>query len=157
MAIFTVYVPPNSTADALARRTLFIEDAFSWGAFLLGPLWFFGHRMWLGLTLWIAGAGAAVLAVAALHLPFSGILVLGVLGLFLIGLEANSLRRAATAMKGFRLADVVAAPCLEDAERAFFHRWLARRSAIDIGEAEAQPYPTQPQMSVGGFFPEAGG
>src|SRR5262245_50437458 len=51
MAVYSVFAPPPSTGEADAERFRFVRDGFSWGAFLLGPLWMIWRRLWLVLLI----------------------------------------------------------------------------------------------------------
>ena len=57
MPAFAVLEPPGhgDTAIAQADRFIFLREKFSFGAFLLGPLWLIGHRLWLELVVYLAG------------------------------------------------------------------------------------------------------
>jgi hypothetical protein len=41
------------------RKLVLVKEAFSWGAFLFGPLWLLAHRAWIAAAIWYAGAWAA--------------------------------------------------------------------------------------------------
>ena len=49
MTIYMVFEPPRIGGDRAARaeRIVFVPDRFSWGAFLLAPLWMLWRRLWL--------------------------------------------------------------------------------------------------------------
>ncbi len=50
MTIFTVHVPRDcGDAQQAADRTRIVPDAFSWGTFLLGPIWLVWNRLWLAV------------------------------------------------------------------------------------------------------------
>jgi hypothetical protein len=153
MTIYTVHLPPE-TGDRVAdaERAVFIPDAFSWGAFVLGPLWLLGNGVWLALLLW-CGVVASLVAVAAT----AGLSSLGMVAALLVALffgwEGRHFLRMKLDGRGYRLADVVAARNQHDAERSFFLRWL--ESTPPARPKPASPRTTQPQNDVLGLFPEA--
>jgi hypothetical protein len=159
MSAYTVFEPrkPAGSAAERAERFVFIRDGFSWGAFLLTPLWLLYRRLWLdfigsavliaalqvGLRLAGVGAGGRVLASTLIAL--------------LIGFEAASLRRWTLHRRGWRELGTVIGDGLDDAERRFFDAWIA-------GEVRQTP-PTPPatmlrpsphRQDVIGLFPEPG-
>jgi len=154
MTIYTVHLPPE-TGDRVAdaERAVFIPEAFSWGAFILGPLWLLGNRVWLALLLW-CGVVAALLGVAA---TTAGMSRLGGLAALLVALffgwEGRHFLRMKLDGRGFRLADVVAARNPRDAERSFFLRWL--ESPPPVRPQPPPPRSAAPQDDVLGLFPEA--
>src|SRR5688500_18036653 len=94
-ATYTLHVPANAEPgdpEALDKAEL-VRDGFVWGAFLFTFLWFFWNRLWL------AGLGvlAALLALAfvlqGLRVTTGATFLAELLLSFLIGLEANSLKR----------------------------------------------------------------
>ncbi|MBV9635299.1 MAG: DUF2628 domain-containing protein [Methylobacteriaceae bacterium] len=156
MAIFTVHLPTgtgNRFADA--ERAIFVPEAFSWGAMILGPLWLAGNRAWLGLLGWLALVAALGFAARWAGLPSATANMGFLLVAIFFGLEGRQLVRFALERRGYRLADVVSAPTRRDAEQAFFARWLA--------SATVQPATTRtgPQGLAGndviGLFPQPGG
>jgi hypothetical protein len=87
-----------------ARSPVLVEEGWSWGAALFGPLWLLAHRAW------IAGAAYLVLVVglaAALPAGLQGVAALG-LGV-LSGLLGRDVLRWTLARRGYVLDHVVAA------------------------------------------------
>ncbi|GJE15866.1 DUF2628 domain-containing protein [Methylobacterium marchantiae] len=136
-------------------KAILVADGFSLHAFVFGPVWFFFHRLWL------AGLGVLVVLVAAAFTgrllgltTFAG-LTLTLLLLFLVGLEASSLRRWTYARRGQPARDAVVAHSTEDAEMKAVNRWLATPAAIRPGP---NPYPAvtgRPIETAIGLFPLA--
>src|SRR5918998_1301878 len=122
---YTLHVPAEAEPgdpEALDEAEL-VRDGFAWGAFLFTFLWFFRHRLWLaGFAVLIAVVGFAIALQAARVGGFSALLA-EVLLAFLIGLEANSLRRWTWRRKK-PAVDVVIATDREEAEAKAFSRWL---------------------------------
>ena len=160
MATYTLHVPADGDpgdGDALEHAEL-VKDGFAWIPFVLGPftfLWFWANRLWL--------AGAAVLVIViglavvlrALRVDTGASFAAELLLAFLIGLEANSLRRW-TLRKRKPLADVVSASSRDEAETKSFARWLERstdgRPAVPSGPPSFMPY-RKPEHVIG-LFPE---
>ena len=116
MRIYTVQrrpAPPGAEADVVL-----VPEGFCWSAALLPPVWLVWHRQWLGLAAWLAGG--IVLGAAT---AFAGGLTEAAVGLgyaVLVGAGANDWRRWRLAAAGYRLADVIAASNLEEAETRYF-------------------------------------
>jgi hypothetical protein len=140
MNTYTLHVPPGAEPGdaAVLDKADLVREGFSWTAFLFTFLWFFVQRLWL--------AGLAVLLLelalsAALQFtgvgPGTALLAQGLLS-WLIGLEANGLKRWTYARRGRPVADVVLARDREEAEAKAFARWLQR------GAAGQRPAPGTP-------------
>ncbi len=125
-ATYTLHVAPHADPGdprALDRPAL-VRDGFSWGAFLVPPLWYLWHRHWLaaiaafvivlglgwGLRQAGLGLGATVAVQFLLHL--------------LHGFEGSSIRRWLYARAGRPAVDVVQAGSVDEAELKSFGRWL---------------------------------
>ena len=120
---FTPIAPVPYTVDEFT-----VPEGFAWLAFLFGLPWLLWHRLWLEAVIYVAG-----LAILAALLPVKPLVVAAVAVQWLLGAEAQDLRRAAMARRGFRQAHVVAEA---DADRA-----LARVLAM---QPELSPAPVQP-------------
>ncbi|RAI57727.1 DUF2628 domain-containing protein [Roseicella frigidaeris] len=114
MRIWTVHLPRSARSAArvpdaaLPREPILVREGFSWGAFLFGPLWLLRHRLWLEAAAWI---GLALLLAILVPAPWRLPVLLALQ--FLLGAEAQDLRRAALGRRGWRAAHVVAAPAEE--------------------------------------------
>jgi hypothetical protein len=119
MALYSVHLRGNvtrSVADAA-----FVCQAFSWKAFSFGPLWLLSHRLWAGFALWIIAYTFLIAASVTVISAWAGVLIALALQI-LLGLEANRLREVKLAKQGFRLAEIIAAPALDQAEIAFYRQ-----------------------------------
>lgn len=154
MAVFTVHVPAAiGNRMTSAERAVVIPEAFSWGAFIFGPLWFLFNRAWVGLAIAVVVSGAAFAAVAALHPVRPVALGISLLVALFYGFEARQLRRFGVGLFGYRLADVVVARNARDAEHAFFVRWLA-----DVVPSKpVRPRHDPNRNDIIGLFPEPEG
>ncbi len=163
MTTFTLHLPGDARPGdpAALEQAELVKDAFSWGAFIFTFLWFFAHRLWL------AGLGVLLVLVAfdlALNLlnvaPAAGV-VAHLLLSWLIGLEANSLRRWTLARNGRPAIDVVSASDRDEAETKAFARWLDRSAGpAPVRSPVPSPAPApvfSPLRSepVIGLFPDA--
>jgi Protein of unknown function (DUF2628) len=161
MKTYTLHVPADAApgeAGALERAVL-VRDGFSWGAFFFSFLWFFAYRLWLaGLIVLVAAAGLAAL-LQLLRTGTAATVWAELLLAFLVGLEANSLRRWTLARRGRPAVDVVAAGDREEAEMKAFARWLgdapAGGAAPSWRAAPAVPAAYRSPEPVIGLFPEA--
>jgi len=91
------------------RPPVLVKEAFSWGAFLFGPLWLLAQRAWI----------AAIISVAVFALPFAappllrGVLIFALL--LLLGLTGRDLVRWSLRRRGYALVHVVAGHNADDA------------------------------------------
>jgi len=155
MAIYTVHLKGEGK-EALTHAC-FVREGFAWGGFLLGPIWLLRHCLWIA-------AGAWILAVALLslflvnRLQTPAIFAIFVLIEILVGLEGNHLRRIKLERARFRLADVVAAAGLEEAEFLFFRQWGGNAEDVPPqrapGSRGSAPPPSPGERPVLGMFPE---
>ena len=156
MTIFTVHVPRDPVAPRIfAERVEVIPDAFSWGAFVFGPLWLGWNRLWFGLTLWFL-AIALIWLLGIGRLPFAVLLGLGLLLESLLGLEANGMLASALRKRGLVLTQVVAAGDADASERRFFQGSALGRPEDAPAPKSAPPGPS-PQGEFVGLFPDGGG
>lgn len=156
MRTYTLHLPqdaePGDPEPLEAARL--VPDDFSWGAFFFTALWFFAHRLWL------AGLGVLVAVVAltwalqALRVSPGAAVLAEFLLSWLIGLEAQSLRRWTYARSGRPAVDVVTAADRDEAEAKSFARWLARRDAPHAPAPSPAGF-SRREAPVIGLFPEA--
>jgi uncharacterized protein DUF2628 len=167
MRIYTVFEPPlkRRAARRGPERFVFVRDGFYWSAFLFSGLWMLLHRLWLVLIAYVVLALAFGFAAERLQLSPGAGAVVGLLFVFLIGLEAGTLRRWTLRRNRWRELGTVVAPDLEAAERRFFEAWDADRvvtrpmaaapTAVVAGTAIRRG--PQPGNDIVGLFPEPGG
>ncbi len=155
MAIYTVHVPDDaSDLVTQADRTAFLCEGFSFWGFLFGLVYLLWHRLWLAASIWIVLLLALAAVAFVLHPPHVLIVALFALMHCYLGLEAHDFRRWALARRDFRLADIVSASRLEDAELIFFGRQQAKPTAPRPTQRVA-PLPSTP--AVIGMFPDGSG
>ncbi len=158
MPTYTVHEPHPSAdnVDEQAMRLVFIKEGFAWLAFLVPALWLLFNRLWWELIGYIVVIAAAVALVA-----YSG----GkpdAIGWFIFlinlafGFEARNLHRSALERRNYRLAGIVIARNIQDAERRFLTEWLPRARASE-GEAALPPVSSQPGEGQGQMQPVLGG
>ena len=109
MAVYTVHEPPlrryETTTDP--DRFVFVRDGFSFWAFLFGPLWMLGHRMWLALVCYVVVMGALQIGLHQLEVPGEIASLVGFLFALLIGFEAGTLRRFTLARRRWSNVGVI--------------------------------------------------
>jgi Protein of unknown function (DUF2628) len=157
MPVYTVHEPPRGSQGGAAGmdRFVFVRDGFSWGAFVLAPLWLLRHRLWLALVLYVALLAALAATVKLLHLSEGFVALVGFLISFAIGLEASTLRRWTLSRRKWRTLAVVVGHDLEVAERRFFDAWL-HRSGVSTSRSAISDRTSSPAPIIG-LFPETEG
>lgn len=126
MITFTVLEEPNPVADGLdrAERLAFVREGFSIATAYLAPVWLLSNRLWLAFVGYAAVAGLLALAVFAFDWPAQW-MTLGLTALHLIvGLEGDSLRRAALIKRGWSEVGTVSGRNRDECERRFFENWV---------------------------------
>jgi len=99
-----------------------VRDGFSWVAAVLGPLWALAHRMWWQAAA-LLGAGVALgLAGEALGLAEPAQAAVAIAFAALVGWHAAGWRVGALERRGWRVAALVVAPSLAEAERRLYAR-----------------------------------
>jgi hypothetical protein len=159
MKTYTLHVPRGARRgdpEALEEAQT-IKDGFSWGAFVFSFLWFFAQRLWIAGLFVLLAVVALSAIVALLDVAPGAALSAELLLMFLIGLEANSLKRWTYARGGFVLADVVGARDTDEAQSRLFARWLAEFGAVRVasGASAAQEAARRNVEPVIGLFPDA--
>ena len=157
MTTYLVFEPPAGRDDPAARaeRIVFVPDRFSWGAFLLAPLWMLWRRLWL-----IFLAYLMLMAAVTVGLRFAGVgpdarfLVMALIAL-LVGFEAANLRRWALLRDGWRERGPIVGHDLAAAERRFFDAYVAAEGPAKPGPA-APPASRPAASDVIGLFPQPG-
>ena len=95
-----------------------VQEGFSWGALIFGPLWLAAHRAWIPAAMSLA---AAILIEALTSGPTQAALMLALAVWF--GIFGNDMRRWSLGLRGFTLLEVVSA---RDETEAL-GEWLQRR------------------------------
>lgn len=160
MAFYTVMIPPPGSGGPREEieQARLLPETFTWSAFALGGLWLLGKRLWLATLVYALVWGALYYAQTRLGLA-AGALMLAwwTIGVFL-GFEGQYLIARKLARQGWRLADIVEARDLPEAERRYFERALAGESAPSrqaaLPAARLRPAGSVPVI---GLFPEARG
>jgi len=158
MAFYTVMIPPPGSGGQREEieQARLLPETFSWSAFVFSGLWLLGKRLWLATLIFVLLWGALFYAQRSLALA-SGALLLAhwTIGLFL-GFEGQNLIVRKLARQGWRLADVVEARDLPEAERRYFERALAGEAVPPRREALPAPRPQASSAApIIGLFPEA--
>lgn len=152
MGIWTVLsrTEPGDSAEAVAARTVFVREKFSWATLVFAPLVLVRYRLWLALAAYVA---VAVLLQLAIH--FAG-LAQAVADVVMVGFhvllafELPALRQRKLARRGFEEAAVVIAPNRDEAEHRFFGTWVETRPAAPARADLPAIRPMAPAALVGG-------
>jgi hypothetical protein len=151
MAIFTVHSKGNAVEDAI-----FVQDGFSWAAFLLTGAWALWNRMWITGIMVIAALIALSAGTTAIGLSegFGGALNLALSLLF--GLEAQDLKRWSLARRGYQQVGLVSADDVTEAELRFFDTLEHRATTLPTAPASVQPPTFRGEREPLGLFNTAG-
>ncbi|MDD9992048.1 MAG: DUF2628 domain-containing protein [Rhodospirillales bacterium] len=112
MRFYTVHLPsgPSGGDDGALGHAVLVREGFNWLAFFFAPFWALAEGLWLAALPLIASLAAIIAVPLVLGLGPVLPVVLGLGYAVLAGMSANDLRRAGLAARGYRLAEVVAAP-----------------------------------------------
>jgi hypothetical protein len=157
MRIYTVHERAGAPVDG--EGLVFVKEGFSWPAFLFPLLWLLFQRLWLVLVLYLGVAFAVASAAEAVGLAPAAALAVSLSVQFLLGCEANDLRRWTLARRGSREIAVACGRTLAEAERDFLHRWqgpAASEAPRPVAHRTAV-WPRGEDNGPIGLFPRAGG
>ena len=120
---------PDRTQEEVEKARL-LPERFVWSGLYFGVLWLLGKRLWLATLLAACVYAGLFYARSRFGLSNGAIFFSHLaIGLF-VALEGNNLVARKLARKGWRLADVVEARTLPEAERRYFERALAEPQAL---------------------------
>ena len=159
MAFYTVMIPPPGSGGARdeIEQARLLPETFTWSAFFLGGLWLLGQRLWLATLIYALLWGALFYASSRLGLMTGALMISHWTIALFLGLEGQNLIARKLARQGWRLADVVEARDLPEAERRYFERALAGEATPQrLPLPAARPQPAGP-VPIIGLFPEARG
>ncbi|MER8374961.1 DUF2628 domain-containing protein [Mesorhizobium sp. M1396] len=133
MAAYVVMEPPGRGEKA--DTTAFVRDGFAWLGFLVPPLWFAWHRLWIEAGLAFVVMGLLSMLGQKLGLGPAASLLSLLVSLY-VGLEGQVLRMSALRRRGWHEWGVVEAGWLDDADT---------RYALETEALSDQPAPA-PRM-----------
>jgi hypothetical protein len=150
MAIYVVMEPPGRSEKVDA--TAFVRDGFAWLGFLVPPLWFAWHRLWIEAALAFVIMGLLSMVGQRLGLGMASSLLSLLVSLY-VGLEGQGLRVSALRRRGWHEWGVVEAGWLDDADT----RYALEAEALADEPAPVQRMvpdatlarPAQPGMALG--------
>ena len=117
MAIYSVYLPPESSGKNVAENFRLLRDAKAPLALIFPPVWLIWHSLWVELAVYFAIAMAISLLAAWQPLP--PVFYLSAFpGLYLL-LEGNELIRRKLEREGWHFAGVVNGDNQDEAEIRF--------------------------------------
>lgn len=149
---FTVHERPDHASDRTdrAEALVFVPEGFSLSAYLFGPLWLLANGLWLALAGYVAVALLITILIAAAGVDqrwsFYAFAALN----FLVGFEADALRRWTFDRRGWRQIGTVSGGTQDDCERRFFDHWLTTVPAVSTDRLT-------PPGTPGGLSPAATG
>jgi Protein of unknown function (DUF2628) len=129
---YTVHEGPSPASDRAdrAEAMVFVREGFSLSAYLFGPIWLLLNGLWLALVAYVGIACIITIIVATTGMDqrwsFYAFAALN----FLVGFEADSLRRWTLERRGWRQIGAVSGATQEDCERRFFEHWLTTVPAV---------------------------
>ena len=121
MRLYTVHL--RRAADPLFTPDMgaeFVREGFNYLAFVFTWLWALGAGLWIPAVFLFAVDLAFALGLDAIGLDKNGTFAITIGWHVIVGLFAEDIRRFNLKMRGFVMADVVAAENLSAAERRFF-------------------------------------
>lgn len=116
MRYYSVHAPEDEP-DSL-ERYVFVKDGFSWPALLVPIIWILWHRLWLTLVYYVVFV--LVVAWTGRLLGELAAMALGAIGLIVLAIEANNIRRLSLESRGWREVGSSLGRNLEEAEVRFF-------------------------------------
>jgi hypothetical protein len=157
MARYTVHIPVDEIArDAALERSVFVQDGWSWSAFLFGALWLVWHRHW-GMGLLVLVLHIALLF-GLFALPIGEGARAGAMLLLAIlwGLEGSSLRRKALSRAGYAEQGLVVGKDRDALEQRYFAEMDTEPAKAFTPQATVSgpSGPGQPQGIIG-LFPDS--
>lgn len=160
MRVWTIHDPNPAAAPSASRAgdIAIVKDGFAWWALFFPLIWLLVYRLWRWALLYVVLGVALVFALRLFPVGGTGSFLLGLLLHLWVAFDGNDMRRRRLLGRGF--AEVARLPGRnrDDAERAFFERWLP-----DEEPASPVPPPMPPHLppsgppQVIGLFPEPGG
>ena len=157
MTVFTVHEPPSPPADRIdrAEQLVFVKDGFSWGAFLLGPVWLLANRLWWAAFVYIGILVLASLALKSLGAAdgWSSLLVLGLNAI--IAFEAHVLKVVKLEQEGWASLGAVTGNGIADCERRFYEGWLPDQPMLRRNRPAAPATSSEPANVSGAPADEA--
>ena len=113
----------KTTADPLFTPDLgavFVREGFNWAAFFFTWIWALVNRLWIAAAILFGGDLAIALLHEAIDLDSTSQLWTTLAWHIAVGFIAEDLRRWSLHLRGYALAEIVAAEGLAAAERRFF-------------------------------------
>src|SRR5918998_893751 len=151
MTTYTLHIPGDAAPgdpEAL-RRAQVVPDGFSWTAFFFTAFWFFAHRLWIAGLGVLAGLVGLGVLIRVLGVTPGAAFLAYVLVAFLVGLEANALRRWTYSSRGRPAVEAVSARNAEEAAVKLYDEWLGSRAARPAPAPGAPPAHPPPHPHAG--------
>lgn len=142
MPSWFVFEPAKTAPDTLeaADKSVFVKDGFSFGAFLVTPVWLLWRRMWLVFLAWLGLQVALAVLTSTLSLDQRAAGIVSLLVSLCFALEANALRAWTMRRQGWRFTGVATGHTLQEAEQRHFEgRSLVAPAAANPPAAGPRP------------------
>jgi hypothetical protein len=138
MATYTVHLAPAPPAGDVAPQSIvFLQDGFSWAAFIFGPLWLAWKKAWIPAALVTIGMVVAALLARKLKLGDDAIVWINLAIGLALGFEGVRLVAWSLGRRGFQEKTLVIGDDRDEAEEVFFRRWRATGSPKSAAERHA--------------------
>ncbi len=155
MRLYTVQYRP-SPADhqsggegGMDPDVVLIKEGFCWPALFMPVLWLLYRRQFWGLVAYLGLSGILSALTWGVGMDNITALLLSVVLSLVVAAQANDWRRWRLGAKGYKLASVVAAGSLHQAEAIFFHsHWQGRETAP---ATPARPFAPLPANGLTAF------
>ncbi|OCC02640.1 hypothetical protein BA190_23425 [Labrys sp. WJW] len=142
MPSWFVFEPAKTAPDTLeaADKSVFVKDGFSFGAFLVTPVWLLWRRMWLVFLAWLGLQVALAVLTSTFSLDQRAAGIVSLLVSLCFALEANALRAWTMRRQGWRFTGIATGHTLQEAEQRHFEgRSLAAPAAANPPTAGTRP------------------
>jgi hypothetical protein len=134
MNTYTIYMPPESGPDSNIDSAIYLPDNKAWFAAIVPPLWFIWHRLWWGLTIYVAYL-AIIFLLLFTPWQYAVILLSAIPGIYLF-LEGHELVRQHYENQGWWQIGVVQANGEDDAVLRYTLSHNSSQQASQSGNAE---------------------
>lgn len=129
MKVFAVYIKPKD-ANPMETAT-FVEEGFSFSAFVFNMFWAIYHRAWLAALVIFAVINVLSYLEIKQILSQEGVMALNIGLLLVVGFEASDWYQTALKRRGYILMDIVTGRNEEQAQQRFFDYYMTRKENND--------------------------
>lgn len=127
--VYTVHINPSLPHPY--EEAQFVEEGFSWKAFMFTAIWALCNRLWL-FSFVILAVNLLILTIPLHAVNAAGILFIVLAWNMIIGHMGNDFVRKKLKKDGFITADIVTGDSLLRAEQRFFDRYFPYNNAAFV-------------------------